>query len=70
MHGLVLNSQSVLRNDVTSYALARWVWDLFGVEFVFFVMYIVLGPGLTNVHVHLSLMSAAMQVFRLIPTNV
>ena len=28
-HVSVLNSQSVLRNDVTSYALARWVWDLF-----------------------------------------
>ena len=35
-HVSVLNSQSVLRNDVTLYALARWVWDLFWVEFVFF----------------------------------
>ncbi len=32
----MLNSQSVLRNDVTSYCLARWVWDLFWIEFVFF----------------------------------
>ena len=30
------------RNDVTSYALARSDWDLFGVEFVFF--FIVLAP--------------------------
>ena len=43
----MLNSSSVLRNDVTSYALAHWVWDLFGVEFVFF--FIVLGPGLTGI---------------------
>ena len=41
-HVSVLNSQSVLRNDVTSYCLARWVWDLFWVEFVFF--FIVLAP--------------------------
>ena len=41
-HVSVLNSQSVLRNDVTSYALAQWVWDLFRVEFVFF--FIVLAP--------------------------
>ena len=41
-HVSVLNSQSVLRNDVTSYALARWVWDLFWVEFYFF--FIVLAP--------------------------
>ena len=40
----MLNSQSVLRNDVTPYCLARWVWDLFWVEFVFF--FIVLAPGL------------------------
>ena len=39
----MLNAQSVLRNDVTSYALAHRVGDLFGVEFVFF--FIVLGPG-------------------------
>ena len=32
-HVSVLNSQSVLRNDVTLYAVARWVWDLFLVEF-------------------------------------
>ena len=38
----MLNSQYVLRNDVTSYCLARWVWDLFWVEFVFF--FIVLAP--------------------------
>ena len=38
----MLNSQSVLRNDVNSYCLARWVWDLFRVEFVFF--FIVLAP--------------------------
>ena len=28
----MLNSQSVLKNYVTLYCLARWVWDLFGVE--------------------------------------
>ena len=39
----MLNSQSVLRNDVTSYCFARWVWDLFWVEFLFF--FIVLAPG-------------------------
>ena len=39
----MLNSQSVLRNDLTSYCLARWVWDLFWVEFVFF--FIVLAPS-------------------------
>ena len=39
----MLTSQSVLRNDVTSYCLARWVWDLFWVEFVFF--FIFLAPG-------------------------
>ena len=39
----VLNSQSVLRNDITSYALARWVWYLFGVEFVFFFIVLCLG---------------------------
>ena len=38
----VLNSQSVLRNDVTLYCSARWVWDLFWVEFVF--VFIVLAP--------------------------
>ena len=38
----MLNSQSVLRNDVTSYCLARYVSDLFWVEFVFF--FIVLAP--------------------------
>ena len=41
-HVSVLNSQSVLRNDVTSYCLARWVWDLYWVEFVF--VFIVLAP--------------------------
>ena len=46
LHGLVLNSQSVLTNDVTLYALACWVWDLFGDEFVFF--FIVLAPGGAN----------------------
>ena len=40
----MLNSQSVLRNDVTLYALARWVWDWFWVEFIF----IVFGPGVPN----------------------
>ena len=42
----MLNSQSVLRNDVTLYCLARWVWDLFWVECVFF--FIVLAPGLSS----------------------
>ena len=42
-HVSVLNSQSVLRNDVTSYCLGRWVWDLFWVEFVFFVIVLALG---------------------------
>ena len=50
-HVSVLNSQSVLRNDVTSYCLARWVWDLFWVEFVFF--FIVLAPGSDSVRTSL-----------------
>ena len=47
-----LNSQSVLRNDVTSYCLARCVWDLFWVEFVFF--FIVLALGLLSSFLYLS----------------
>ena len=34
-HVSALNSQSVLRNDVTLYALARCVWDLFWVGFLY-----------------------------------
>ena len=41
----MLNSQSVLRNDVTLYCLAQWVWDLFGVECVFLYS---LGPKLRH----------------------
>ena len=28
----------MIRNDVTSFAVARWVWDLFRVEFFFIVL--------------------------------
>ena len=38
----MLNSQSVLRNDVTLYCLARYVWRLFWVEFCVFLYN--LGP--------------------------
>ena len=45
----MLNSRSVLRNNVTSYDLTRGVWDLFGVEFV--VFFIVLAPGIEEIMV-------------------
>ena len=62
-HVSVLNSQSVLRNDVTSYALARWVWDVLSRVLLFLYS---LGLWLASLSVLIFLSSSFRPLFLLL----